>query len=59
MLVPAAAVFGLFLLIFGDSVPYRNAERQNFTFAGWLLMLAVAGCAANPSPPPRAGGASI
>ena len=43
VLVPAAAVFGLFLLIFGDNVPYRNAERQNFTFAGWLLMLAVAG----------------
>jgi hypothetical protein len=37
--VPFAAVFGLFFLIFGDSVPYRNVEKQNFTAAGWLLAL--------------------
>jgi hypothetical protein len=41
VLVPVAAVFGLFFLIFGDSVPYRNPEKQSFTAAGWLLMLAV------------------
>jgi hypothetical protein len=37
--VPFAAVFGLFFLLLGDSVPYRNAEKQNFTAAGWILML--------------------
>jgi hypothetical protein len=40
--VPFAAVFGLFFLLFGDSVPYRNAARQNFTAAGWLLFLIAA-----------------
>lgn len=42
VLVPFAAVFGLFFLIFGDSVPYRNAEKQNFTAAGWALVLVAA-----------------
>jgi hypothetical protein len=39
VLVPFAAVFGVFFLLFGDSVPYRNAEKQNFTAAGWILFL--------------------
>ena len=39
VLVPFAAVFGLFFLIFGNSVPYRDAQRQTFTKAGWTLML--------------------
>ena len=42
VLVPFAAVYGLFFLIFGDSVPYRNHEKQNFTLAGWLLFLIAA-----------------
>lgn len=42
VLVPFAAVYGLFFLIFGDSVPYRNVQKQNFTAAGWLLLLAAA-----------------
>lgn len=42
VLVPAALVFGLFFLLVGDSVPYRDAARQRFTAAGWLLMLAMA-----------------
>lgn len=41
VLVPFAAVFGLFFLAVGGSVPYRNVEKQNFTPAGWAL-LAVA-----------------
>jgi hypothetical protein len=28
VLVPFAAVFGLFFLLFGDSVPYRNVEKR-------------------------------
>jgi membrane protease YdiL (CAAX protease family) len=45
VLVPFAAVFGLFFLLFGDSVPYRNVEKQKPTAAGWVLFLlaAVAG----------------
>jgi hypothetical protein len=42
VLVPFAAVYGLFFLIFGDSVPYRNPQKQNFTAAGWLLLLTAA-----------------
>ena len=42
VLVPFAAVYGLFFLLFGDSVPYRNVEKQNFTGAGWLLLLVAA-----------------
>ena len=40
--VPFAAVFGLFFLIFGDSVDYRNAEKQTPTAAGWILFLVAA-----------------
>ena len=43
VLVPFAAVFGLFFLIFGDSVPYRNVEKQTPTLAGLVLMLVAAG----------------
>lgn len=42
VLVPFAAVFGLFFLIFGDSVPYRHVEQQKPTMAGWLLFLIAA-----------------
>ena len=42
VLVPFAAVYGLFFLLFGDSVPYRNVAKQNFTAAGWLLLLIAA-----------------
>ena len=42
VLVPVALIFGLFFVIVGDSVPYRNAEAQTFTPAGWLLMAIVA-----------------
>jgi drug/metabolite transporter (DMT)-like permease len=37
--VPFAAVFGVFFLIFGDSVEYRNVEKQTPTAAGWVLFL--------------------
>ena len=40
--VPFAAVFGLFFLIFGDSVPYRNVAKQSPTAAGWVLLLVAA-----------------
>lgn len=45
VLVPFAAVFGLFFVIFGNSVAYRHVERQVPTAAGWILFLiaAVAG----------------
>jgi hypothetical protein len=39
VLVPFAAVFGLFFLLFGDSVPYRNVAKQTPTAAGWILFL--------------------
>ena len=42
VLVPFAAVFGLFFVIFGDSVPYRNVEKQTPTAAGWILFLIAA-----------------
>lgn len=42
VLVPFAAVFGLFFAIFGDSVPYRNVEKQTPTAAGWILFLIAA-----------------
>lgn len=42
VLVPVALVFGLFFLVAGDKIPYRNAEKQTFTPAGWALMAAVA-----------------
>lgn len=44
VLVPFAAVFGVFFLLFGDAVAYRNVEKQTPTAAGWLLFL-VAGAA--------------
>lgn len=48
VLVPAAAIFGLFFVIFGNGVPYRNAEKQSFTAAGWILMaLVLAGSGAS------------
>jgi hypothetical protein len=43
VLVPFAAVFGVFFLLFGDSVPYRNAQKQNFTAAGWNLFIVAMG----------------
>jgi UDP-N-acetylmuramyl pentapeptide phosphotransferase/UDP-N-acetylglucosamine-1-phosphate transferase len=42
VLVPFAAVFGVFFVIFGDSVPYRNVEKQVPTAAGWVLVLIAA-----------------
>ena len=42
VLVPFAAVFGLFFLIFGGSMSYRNVERQMPTAAGWVLFLLAA-----------------
>jgi hypothetical protein len=39
VLVPFAAVFGLFFVLFGDSVAYRNVEKQTPTAAGWVLLL--------------------
>lgn len=42
VLVAAASVFGLFFAVFGDSVPYRDAARQRFTAAGWVLLLLIA-----------------
>lgn len=42
VLVPFAAVFGLFFLAVGDSVPYRNVEKQTPTAAGWVLFLLAA-----------------
>jgi len=41
VLVPAAAVFGLFFLLFGNRFPYRNEAHSNFTLVGWLLMAGV------------------
>ena len=42
VLVAGAGVFGLFFALFGDSVPYRDAARQRFTAAGWVLVLLMA-----------------
>ncbi|MCW1430142.1 hypothetical protein [Novosphingobium sp. JCM 18896] len=42
VLVPFAAVFGLFFLLVGNSVPYRNVEKQNLTPAGWILFAIAA-----------------
>lgn len=42
VLVPFAAVFGLFFLLVGDSVAYRHVEQQKPTAAGWLLFLVAA-----------------
>ncbi len=44
VLVPFAAVFGLFMVLTGGKVAYRNPSKQNFTAAGWtLFILAAAG----------------
>ncbi|HKX79292.1 MAG TPA: hypothetical protein VJM34_12305 [Novosphingobium sp.] len=40
--VPFAAVYGLFFLIVGASVPYRYEDRQNFTPAGWIVLFMAA-----------------
>lgn len=42
VLVPFAAVFGLFFVIFGGRIPYRNVEKQSPTRAGLILMLIAA-----------------
>jgi hypothetical protein len=42
VLVPFALVFGMFFVIFGNSVPYRDAEKQKPTAAGLLLLAAAA-----------------
>ena len=34
-----ALVFGLFFVLTGDRYPYRDAERQKLTPAGWVLFL--------------------
>ncbi|MCB2059696.1 MAG: hypothetical protein R3E09_07620 [Novosphingobium sp.] len=44
VLVPFAAVFGLFLVMFGSSIPYRNTQRHSPTTAGLVLLL-IAGAA--------------
>lgn len=41
-IVPFLIVFGLFLLIGGAKWPYRDAERQTLTPAGWALMAVIA-----------------
>ncbi len=41
VLIPVMLVFGLFFAIVGNSVPYRDAEAQKFTAAGWALMAVV------------------
>jgi hypothetical protein len=44
VLVPFAAIFGLFFLLTGGRVACRNPERQRLTAVGWALVLvAVAG----------------
>ena len=37
ILVPICLVFGLFFLLAGDRVQYRDEERQRLTTVGWLL----------------------
>ncbi|MCC7055356.1 MAG: hypothetical protein IT355_18935 [Gemmatimonadaceae bacterium] len=41
VLVPAAFAFGLFFILFGNTMPYRNTAKGTFTIAGWVLMLVV------------------
>lgn len=38
---PALVVAGLFFLIFGNSVPYRDVEKQSLTPAGWILVIVI------------------
>ena len=42
VLVPLAAVFGLFFLIAGARYPYRDAARQTLTPVGWALFAVIA-----------------
>lgn len=42
VLIPLAAVFGLFFLAAGARYPYRNAERKTLTPVGWTLLGIVA-----------------
>jgi predicted acyltransferase len=45
-LVPLTLVFGLFLVIAGDKLPYRDAARNRLTPTGWMLFAIIAICAA-------------
>lgn len=42
VLVPFAAVFGLFMMLTGGKVAYRNPSKQNFTAVGWALFIVAA-----------------
>jgi len=42
VLAPSMIVFGIFFVIFGARVPYRNVTEQNLTKAGWILFAVVA-----------------
>ncbi|HWW12715.1 MAG TPA: hypothetical protein VN018_09370 [Brevundimonas sp.] len=42
VLAPLLLIFGLFFLLVGDRVPYRNAEERKLTTVGWILMTVVA-----------------
>ena len=46
VLVPLTLVFGLFLLIAGDKLPYRDPARNRLTPTGWVLFAIIAICAA-------------
>ncbi len=37
VIIAVCAVFGLYLLVTGNRYPYRDAERQSLTTAGWIL----------------------
>jgi hypothetical protein len=39
VLIGFAAVFGVFFMLFGGSVPYRNVEKKTATPAGWVLLV--------------------
>jgi hypothetical protein len=41
ILVPMLLVFGIFFVIFGSRISYRNAQEQRLTTAGWILMAIV------------------
>jgi len=42
VLAPLLLIFGLFFLLVGDRVPYRNPEQRKLTVVGWILMAVVA-----------------
>lgn len=46
ILVPFCLVFGLAFLLFGERFEYRNAERKNFTMAGWIAFAIAAALSA-------------